>query len=124
LRKLEEGEANLLRSLNIKERLLGDWDPEVSHILNRLGTLYVEQDQFNDAEACLERALLIREKKLGPEDSRVAQTLKHMISLYEMTEAYDKAISSGDRALEITKKIFGSAIFLLLTDYDLTDLFP
>jgi len=31
-----------LKSLKIKEKLFGDWHIEVSNVLNRLGTLYIE----------------------------------------------------------------------------------
>jgi len=104
---LQNAEKSLIRAMDCKENLLGPWDPEVSHILCRLGVLYIELNQFNDAEACFERALAIREEKLGPYHSRVAQTLKHMITLYEMIELYDKAIDYGLRAMNVTIKNFG-----------------
>jgi len=81
----------------------------VSHILNRLGSMYVEQDNFKDAESCFTRALIIREAKLGPEHSRVAQTLRHLVSLYELLEKYDEAIAACQRAAKITEKIFGGS---------------
>jgi nephrocystin-3 len=105
---IAKAEKHLLHALEIKELQLGPWDPEVSHVLLRLGELYLEQNQFGDAQECLERSLFIRETKLGPEHSRVAQTLKHMITCYEMQEKYDDALRVGFRALEITKKLFGA----------------
>lgn len=107
LNYLQHAETNFLRALRLKEAMLGDWDPEVSHILNRLGSLYIEQDQYNDAEDCFNRALLIRETKLGPEHSRVAQTLRHMITLYELQEEWDSALKAIHRASRITERIFG-----------------
>lgn len=103
-----KAEKHLLHALEIKELQLGSWDPEISHVLLRLGELYLEQNQFADAQECLERSLFIRETKLGPEHSRVAQTLKHMITCYEMQEKYEQSLEVGFRALEITKKLFGA----------------
>lgn len=53
-------------------------------MINRLGTLYIEQSRFGEAEACFQRALAIRIAKLGPNHSRVGQTLKHLLTLYEL----------------------------------------
>jgi actin len=88
----------------------------VSHILNRLGSLWVEKKSaseeehranFVKAEAYFKRALKIREEQLGPTHSRVGQTLKHMLTLYEMQEKFTEALESGTRALAISEKIFG-----------------
>jgi len=106
-RFLDIAEQWLTRALHIMEAHFGDKHPEVATVLNRLGSLYMEQDQFNDAEECLLRSLSIREKLLGVNHSRVSQTLRTMMSLYEMQERFKEAIEAGDRALEITKTIFG-----------------
>ena len=76
-----------------------------------MGTLYLAQDQFNDALICYERALEIRTRKLGPGHSRVAQTLKHLITLNEAIEDYPTALEYGERALHIIQKIYGENHF-------------
>jgi len=107
-RFLDIAEQWFTRALKMMESHYGDKHPEVATILNRLGTLYMEQDQFNDAEECLKRSLSIREKLLGANHSRVSQTLRTLMSLYEMQERFKEALETGHRALEITKSIFGN----------------
>jgi preprotein translocase subunit SecA/nephrocystin-3 len=109
--EIAKAEQYLLRALAIKESALGPWDVEVSHVLLRLGAMYLEHDQFADAEECLSRSLLIRETKLGRDHSRVAQCLRHLITCYEMQEQYGKAIEVGERALAITKRVYGETNF-------------
>jgi len=104
----DKAEEWLRRALEIKASLLGDWHPEVARVLNRLGSIFVEQNQFNDAEACYEQALLIRQEKLGKHATRTLQTLKHMISCYEMQEKNSEALSVCKQAKEITDIQFGS----------------
>lgn len=94
--------------MDIKGNLLGDWHPEVARVLNRLASIYLEQNQFNDAEACYEQALLIRQEKLGKQSTRVLQTLKHMISCYEMQEKNEEAFDTCKKAKEITDLKFGA----------------
>lgn len=108
---IEIAEPLLLRVLNIKEANLGPWDVEISHVLLRLGAMYLETDQFADAEECITRSLVIREAKLGKDHSRVAQCLRHLITCYEMQELYPKALEAGERALAITKKVYGESNF-------------
>jgi nephrocystin-3 len=107
-RMLDVAEQWFQRALSILESHYGDKHTDVANIYNRLGSLYMEQDQFNDAEDCLKRSLAIREKWLGVRHSRVAQTLRTLLSLYEMQERYSESIECGLRALEITKSIFGN----------------
>lgn len=100
---LEKAEELLRKSLELKEVLLGDWHPEVSRVLNRLASIYIEENQFNDAEACYEQALLIRREKLGVHHTRVLQTLKHMISCYEMQENHQQALRCCEEAFEVIR---------------------
>ena len=103
----EKAENWLRRSLEIKERILGDWHPEVARVLNRLGSIYLELVQFNDAEACFLQALYIREEKLGANHSRCLQSHKLLLSCYEMQEKYSDAIGSATTALDISNLLFG-----------------
>eukprot|EP01133_Synstelium_polycarpum_P013909 gene13909-16409_t len=110
-RKLDIAEEYFVKALEITELKLGDMDVAYARILNRLGSLYIEKDQFGDAESCFKMALKIYEARFGVEHSRVSQILRHMISLYEMQENYVAAEACAVRALAITKKIYGQAHF-------------
>ncbi|EGC30921.1 hypothetical protein DICPUDRAFT_58027 [Dictyostelium purpureum] len=107
-RKLDVAEQFFARALELTELKLGDNDVSYARILTRLGSLYIEKDQFSDAESCFKGSLKIYESNFGLSHSRVAQILRHMISLYEMQEEYKKAEQCATRAIDITKKIFGS----------------
>ena len=74
--KHEEAEEHFRNSLRIKETALGDSHPDVARIINRLGTLYIEQARYGEAESAFTRALSIYEKRYGPTHSRVGQVLK------------------------------------------------
>jgi len=103
----EKSEDLFKKALKNKEEILGDSHPDVARVVNRLGTLYIEQSRYCDAEACFQKALAIRIAKLGPNHSRVGQTLKHLLTLYELQEKFDRAFDCGLKALQITEKILG-----------------
>ncbi|KAF2077076.1 hypothetical protein CYY_001643, partial [Polysphondylium violaceum] len=107
-RKLDVAEEYFVRALELTEENLGDMDVSYARILNRLGSLYIEKDQFNDAEPFFKAALKIYEARFGLDHSRVSQILRQLISLYEMQEKYDLAIQCATRAISISKKIYGN----------------
>ncbi|KYR01370.1 TPR repeat-containing protein [Tieghemostelium lacteum] len=106
-RRLDIAETYFQKALELTELKLGDMDVSYARILNRLGSVYIEKDQYKDAETCFKMALKIYEARLGIEHSRVAQILRQLISLYEIQEDYKTAEQCALRALAITKKIFG-----------------
>eukprot|EP01105_Mastigella_eilhardi_P027733 TRINITY_DN8715_c0_g2_i2.p1 TRINITY_DN8715_c0_g2~~TRINITY_DN8715_c0_g2_i2.p1 ORF type:complete len:1431 (-),score=368.63 TRINITY_DN8715_c0_g2_i2:61-4353(-) len=108
---LEKAEEFLKRALKIKEQLYGYYHPDVAWVLNKLGCVYIEQDQFNDAEDCFTMALEIREISLGPKHVSVAQTLENFITLFALQEQYSKAEELGRRALDIVSETFGETSF-------------
>ena len=55
-------ERHYLRSLIVKERILGPDHPELAAILNGLAGLYERQERFTDSRHCHERALSILSK--------------------------------------------------------------
>jgi len=105
---IEKAEKLLQKALTIKEKTQGLNHPDVSRILNRLGSLYVEYVKFDQAEKYYIRALEIRETVLGKNHSRVAQTLKHLLTLSELQEQFPKSISYGLRAIQILSATYGS----------------
>eukprot|EP00002_Diphylleia_rotans_P034389 TRINITY_DN7378_c0_g1_i1.p1 TRINITY_DN7378_c0_g1~~TRINITY_DN7378_c0_g1_i1.p1 ORF type:complete len:1864 (-),score=413.33 TRINITY_DN7378_c0_g1_i1:109-5700(-) len=100
-------EGHLVRALKIKEALFGDRNLDVARILNRLGAVYIELDQYMNSETAFMWALDIREQLLGTSHPRVLQTIKHMVSLYEIQEKYDEAIKTINRAISVCKDIYG-----------------
>jgi tetratricopeptide (TPR) repeat protein/tRNA A-37 threonylcarbamoyl transferase component Bud32 len=73
--QLDEAEALLRESLELRVRALGPHHPDVAVVLHNLGRVALER---LDAEAALEhfrRGLAIRERSLGPHHPAVAETL-------------------------------------------------
>lgn len=102
-----KSEKNLQQSLKILISNIGDFHPEVSRVLHRLGALYIELMKFDEAHKYLLRGKEIRVNKLGAESSRVAQSLRHLVTLYETREQYNEAIDVCSQSLSIMKKRFG-----------------
>lgn len=98
------------KALKTKEKVFGYYHPDVAWVINKLGCVYIEQDQYNDAEECFtvrkftltitsttKMALEIREMSLGPKHLMVAQTLENVITLYALQEQYETAEECGRR---------------------------
>ena len=85
----DKAEKYFIKALKIKEATVGKDHPDVSRILTRLGSLYIERVEYPKAEDFLKRSLKIRESTLGSSHTRVAQTLKHLLTLYELQEKFD-----------------------------------
>jgi len=60
---------------------MGEDSVDGSHVLNRLGALYLDTNRLKEAEAAFKKTLTIRQAKLGPSHSRVGQTLKRTCPL-------------------------------------------
>ena len=66
----------LLRSLAIREQMLGPEHPQVSTTLNALGTLYQSLGRLDEAERLLLRSLAVREATAEADDPRLG-VVKH-----------------------------------------------
>jgi tetratricopeptide (TPR) repeat protein len=80
--RMEEAKAAALRSLEIKERLLGPGDPEVAITLNNLACVLIENDEFARAEPLMIRAADIDRKANGPESVQYSWRLVAVGVLY------------------------------------------
>ncbi|KAH3742581.1 Tetratricopeptide repeat protein [Pelomyxa schiedti] len=110
-KNLDKAEEYLKRALKIKEKTFGYYHPDVAWVLNKLGCVFMEQDQYNDAEECFTMALEIREISLGPNHSSVAQSLENVLTLFALQERYANAEDCGRRALSILSDTFGENSF-------------
>lgn len=72
----DEAEKAMRETLVVYARELGEESVDASHVLNRLGALYLDTNRLSEAEAAFKKALAIRQAKLGASHSRVGQTLK------------------------------------------------
>jgi len=101
-----ETEPLFKRSLEIKERTLGNDHPDVAVIISNLAELYYYK-MYIEAEPLFKRALEIYENALGKENKCVTITLFNLAGLYESQGKYEKAEPLYQRSLEITEKALG-----------------
>lgn len=73
----------LLRSLEMRQRVLGADHPDCAQSLNNLAALHCERRDYESAEQLYEKALEIRKRALAPDHPSLAYTLKHLAMLYK-----------------------------------------
>ncbi|KAK3551440.1 hypothetical protein QTP70_017320 [Hemibagrus guttatus] len=97
----------LLRSLEMRQRVLGADHPDCAQSLNNLAALHCERRDYESAEQLYEKALEIRKQALAPDHPSLAYTLKHLAMLYKRRGKLEKAVPLYELALEIREKSFG-----------------
>lgn len=73
----------LMRSLEMRQRVLGSDHPDCAQSLNNLAALHCERRDYENAEQLYEKALEIRKQALAPDHPSLAYTLKHLAMLYK-----------------------------------------
>jgi tetratricopeptide (TPR) repeat protein len=108
LGQYDQAEPIYLRSLAIREKLLGRFHLNVAQSLNYLGVLYTAKGQFKQVEAVYKRSLEIRERVLGSDHPDVATSLNNLAVFYSGRELSELAEPLYQRSLAIREKHFGS----------------
>lgn len=106
--QLSEAESLLRRSLELKERTLGNNHADVATRLNNLATVLMQAKRYDEAEPLIRRALKIDEEGLGAEHPIVAIRLGNLASLLSEKSRYDEAEPLVRRALEIDERSLGT----------------
>ncbi|MES2851073.1 MAG: tetratricopeptide repeat protein [Bacteroidota bacterium] len=83
-------------------------DHSTSFLQNRVGLLFLNKAQYNEAEPLMRRALEIDEQNLGPSHPDVAIHLNNLGQLLQETNRLPKAEPLMRRALQIDEQNFGS----------------
>lgn len=96
-----EAEPLYLRSVKIRENVLGSNHPEVALALSNLAELYRAQDRYDLVEPLLQRSLAIREKALAPDHPDIGISLNNLAGFYDVHAKYDLAEPLYRRALGI-----------------------
>ncbi|RXM90889.1 Kinesin light chain 1 [Acipenser ruthenus] len=78
--KYKEAEPLCKRALEIREKVLGKYHPDVAKQLNNLALLCQNQGKYEEVEYYYRRALEIYESKLGSDDPNVAKTKNNLVS--------------------------------------------
>jgi serine/threonine protein kinase/Tfp pilus assembly protein PilF len=103
-----ESEPLVKTALQIREKVLGKDDLQVSQSLMSLALLLVSRGKYSEAAECARRSLEIREKKLGADHPDFADSLHVLARIYQLQSEEKKARSLYERALEIRERALGS----------------
>ncbi len=105
--KYAEAQPLYNRSLEIREKSLGKYHPEVAATMDNLAQLYMKQNQYEKSNTLFTQVLEIREKSLGKEHPDVATTLNNLAVLYLAQGKYAEAEPLFIRVQEIDEKTIG-----------------
>ncbi len=105
---LMRAEPLYVRSLEIRERQLGEDHPDVAQSLSNLALLYYSQGKYSEAEPLYVRSLEIRERQLGTDHPDVAQSLNNLATLYQTQGKYSEAEPLLVRSLDIKERQLGA----------------
>ena len=103
----ESAMAKMLESLQLKEELYGDTNPEMVAALNGLASLYLMMGRSNDAEALLKRGLAIGRVNASADQLELATCNALLGELWWGRWEPAQAIGNFRTALAITERVLG-----------------
>ena len=89
--KFKEAEVLCKRALDIREKCLGGFHPDVAKQLNNLALLCQNQGKYEEVESYYKRAIEIYQKTLGIDDPNVSKTKNNLASAYLKQQKYKEA---------------------------------
>jgi CHAT domain-containing protein len=109
-------EPFLVKSLTIRQRLLGANHPDTANSLNNLAGLYYSMGRYGEAEPLYKQVLAAREQSLSPNTGALVGTntldtalaLNNLASLYRAMGRYSEAEPLYQRALTIKEQRLGA----------------
>ncbi|MEM9291170.1 MAG: serine/threonine-protein kinase [Acidobacteriota bacterium] len=107
LSRFEESESLALRSLEIRQGLVGEDHPRVLFAKKRLGELYRIQGRFEEALKYLEEIRLPEEAQGASGEHQLAETLHDAGVVLTQMGRYQEAIDDLERSLEIRRRTLG-----------------
>jgi len=105
--RFKEAEENLLKYLEIIEKIYGKEHEKYSFGLNNLGNLYQSLGQYSKAENYYLESLEIKKKSKGEKSPDYAMSLYDLGNLYETMGDYKAAEPYYKQSLEIRKQALG-----------------
>lgn len=89
--KFKEAEPICKRALELREKYLGPYHPDVGKQLNNLALLCYNQGKYDDVESYYKRSIDIYTKSLGPDDPNTIKARSHLASVYLKQRKYKEA---------------------------------
>jgi tetratricopeptide (TPR) repeat protein len=109
----EQGDLKLAETffnmaLRIGRHLLG-FHPEVAAMLNKLGNLYYEMNDFNSALTCYEEGLDVERTVLTPNHPHIIITMTNIARIYELRKEYPEALIAYNEVRIMQEEAFGNS---------------
>lgn len=101
-------EPFILKRLDIKTSLFGEFDPWVAEECDGLASTYVHLKRFSDAKPLLERSLAGKKRIDGEHTAEVAATLERLVDVCLHTGHRQLADQYLERCIKATKALFGA----------------
>ncbi len=94
-------------TLAIRERLLGEGNPDTADALHWLGEVYRAQARYDEALTTLQKALDVRKRTLGERHPDTAATYDRLATVYQDIGEYGKALDFFQKTLDIVEATLG-----------------
>lgn len=101
-------EPFILKRLDIKTSLFGEFDPWVAEECDGLASTYVHLKRFSDAKPLLERSLAGKKRIDGEHTAEVAATLERLVDVCLHTGHRQLADQYLERCIKATEAVFGT----------------
>lgn len=98
---------HMKRTLDLRQRELGEDHADTLTALSDLGRLYMAMGEYSDAEPCLQETLERRTVVLGPDHPDTLMSLDNVGLLFKRRGKYPEARTYFDRALERRSRVLG-----------------
>jgi non-specific serine/threonine protein kinase/serine/threonine-protein kinase len=95
------------RALAIRTRLLGEHSLEAAAVLNHLGGLHSQLEQYEESIAAHSRALAIQQRQRGPDHVAVTNSLRGLGIVHSRRKQFETALGFQQQTLAILRKTFG-----------------
>jgi tetratricopeptide (TPR) repeat protein len=109
----EQATSAIKRLLADQEKSLGPEHADVAATLEKLGTMYFDQQKPAEAEPLLKRAWEINLKSKTPDDPSLVHLLNILVRVYDAQLKYDKSYEFYPRLLAAVEKADGASSYMM-----------
>jgi tetratricopeptide (TPR) repeat protein len=111
---LKEARKYAQRNYEIRTRIPGMADPNLTAAIELLGQVEVREKEYDKAEALFQQSISITEKTRGPEARELVSPLDNLAALYTISGQFPKAEPVYRRMIAVEEKAFGENSPVLL----------
>lgn len=112
----ELSHKNLVRALEIRQRLLPENDLRIAETMGNLAVVCDALHKPHESEEWYQKALAIKRKVLKPDAPELAVTMHNLARLYAGEKKYKDSVELLKQAMEIDKKHFGEKHIEIVRD--------